>query len=69
MSVTSLPSRPGAVPLGEAVARFLERYRDEPATASTYGETLAHLLAVAVALPVAAFIPERCAAVMARWCR
>jgi site-specific recombinase XerD len=68
MSVTPLPSPVGTVPLGEAVAWFLERYRDELATATTYGETLAHLLAVAGdTLPVAALTPELCAAVMQRW--
>jgi site-specific recombinase XerD len=68
MSLTALPSSAGAVPLSEAVARFLERYRDEPATATTYGETLAHLLAVAGdGQQVVALTPERCATVMARW--
>jgi hypothetical protein len=68
MSVTPLPSPVGTVPLGEAVAWFLERYRDELATATTYGETLAHLLAVAGdTLPVAALTPELRAAVMQRW--
>jgi len=68
MSVTPLPSPGGIVPLGEAVAWFLERYRDELATATTYGETLAHLLAVAGdTLPVAALTPELYAAVMQRW--
>jgi hypothetical protein len=54
MPVTPLPSAAGSVPLGEAVARFL----DEPATAITYGETLTHLLAVAGdTLPAAALTP------------
>lgn len=45
-----------------------ERYRDEPATATTYGEILGHLLAVVGdALPVAALTPESSAAVMRRW--
>jgi hypothetical protein len=69
MSVTPLTPRAGGlVPLGEAVARFLERYRDEPATATTYGETVAHLLAVTGdALPVAALTRQLCATVMRRW--
>ncbi|MGB6164261.1 MAG: site-specific integrase [Pseudonocardiaceae bacterium] len=69
MSVTPLTARAGGlVPLGEAVARFLERYRDQPATATTYGETLAHLLAVTGdAMPVAALTRQLCAKVMRRW--
>jgi hypothetical protein len=47
MPDTPLPSAHRAILLGEAADRFLDRYRDEPATAITYGETLAHLLAVA----------------------
>ena len=41
------PSRTGrgAVPLGNAVARFLDRYRNEKGTRVTYAETLARLLA------------------------
>ncbi|TDE58811.1 hypothetical protein E1295_04185 [Nonomuraea mesophila] len=45
MSITPLRTGHGAVPLGDAVARFLDRYRDEPGTAGTYAETLIHLLA------------------------
>jgi hypothetical protein len=69
MSVTPLtPKAGGLVPLGEAVARFLERYRDQPATATTYGETVTHLLAVAGdVMPVAALTPELCVTVMRRW--
>ena len=47
MPDTPLPSAHRAILLGEAADRFLDRYRDEPATSITYGETLAHLLAVA----------------------
>jgi hypothetical protein len=32
MSVTPLRTGHGAVPLGDAVARFLDRHRDEPGT-------------------------------------
>ena len=68
MSVTPLPSAHRAILLGEAVDRFLDRYRDEPATAITYGETLAHLLAVAGdGLPATALTPGLYAAVMNRW--
>ena len=58
----------GAVPLGDAVARFLDRYRDEKGTRVTYAETLAHLLAAAgdTAL-VAEAGPQAYAAVMSRW--
>ena len=47
-SVTA-PPRAGhdAVPLRNAVAGFLDRYRDEKGTRVTYTETLAHLLAAA----------------------
>ena len=47
MPVTSLRAGHGAVSLGNAVARFLDRYRDEPGTWVTYAETLTHLLAAA----------------------
>jgi len=72
MSVTAMPtthpSMRGTVPLGEAVEKFLDRYRDEPGTATTYAETLAHLLAVAGdTLPAGALTLEVFAATMARW--
>jgi site-specific recombinase XerD len=69
MSVTPLPAIGGGLPLAEVVvARFLERYRAEAATAVTYGETLTHLLSVAgESAPAAALTPELFAAAMARW--
>jgi hypothetical protein len=49
MSVIAFPTAGsgGGLLLGEAVDRFLERFRDEPGTAVTYAETLARLTAVA----------------------
>ena len=58
----------GAVPLGNAVARFLDRYRDEKGTRVTYAETLAHLLAaVGGTALVTEAGPQAYAAVMSRW--
>ncbi len=58
----------GAVPLGDAVARFLDRYRDEKGTRVTYAETLAHLLAaVGGTALVTEAGPQAYAAVMSRW--
>ena len=45
MPDTPLRTGRGAVSLGDAVARFLDRYRDEKGTRVTYAETLTHLLA------------------------
>ncbi|MFI7708830.1 tyrosine-type recombinase/integrase [Nonomuraea sp. NPDC049480] len=68
MSITPLRTGHGAVPLGDAVARFLDRYRDEPGTAGTYAETLTHLLAAAGQnAPIAELGPPLYAVVMARW--
>jgi site-specific recombinase XerD len=54
--------------LAEAVARFLDRYRDQKHTATTYAETLTHLRTVAGdASAVGALTPEVFAAAMTRW--
>jgi hypothetical protein len=65
---TPLRAGRGAVSLGAAVARFLDRYRDEKGTRATYAETLAHLLAAAgdTAL-VTELGPRAYAVVMSRW--
>jgi len=47
MTVVSLPGSATSLTLAEAVARFLDRYRDQKHTATTYAETLTHLRAVA----------------------
>ncbi len=68
MPVTSLRAGHGAVSLGDAVARFLDRYRDEPGTWVTYAETLTHLLAAASGTAfVAEAGPQAYAVVMSRW--
>ncbi len=68
MPVTSLRAGHGAVSLGDAVARFLDRYRDEPGTWVTYAETLTHLLAAAGGTAfVAEASPQAYAVVMSRW--
>jgi site-specific recombinase XerD len=65
---TPLRTGRGDVSLGDAVARFLDRYRDEKSTRVTYAETLAGLLA---AVGGTAFVteagPQAYAAVMSRW--
>jgi site-specific recombinase XerD len=69
MSVTPLRAgHGGAVPLSETVAKFLDRYRDEPGTWVTYAETLTHLTAaVGDGPPTVALTSEVFAAVMSRW--
>ena len=47
MTVVSLPGSATSLTLAEAVARFLDRYRDQKHTATTYAETLTHLRTVA----------------------
>jgi len=68
VTVIPLPRPDAGVPLVVAVDRFLDRFRDAPATGATYAETLARLCAVAGDLsPVAALTPELYAQTMARW--
>jgi hypothetical protein len=68
VTVIPLPRPDAGVPLVVAVDRFLDRFRDAPATGATYAETLARLRAVAGDLsPVAALTPELYAQTMARW--
>ncbi len=58
----------GAVSLGDAVAKFLDRYRDEQGTWVTYAETLTHLLAAAGDTAFVAEVgPQAYAVVMSRW--
>jgi len=73
LPVTSLRAGHGAVSLGDAVARFLDRYRDEPGTWVTYAETLTHetLTHLLAAAGGTAFVaeagPQAYAVVMSRW--
>ena len=70
MTVVSLPGSATSLTLAEAVARFLDRYRDQKHTATTYAETLTHLRTVAGdASAVGALTPEVFAAAMTRWDR
>ena len=68
MPDTPLRTGRGDVSLGDAVARFLDRYRDEKGTRVTYAKTLARLLAAAGGT---AFVteagPQAYAAVLSRW--
>jgi site-specific recombinase XerD len=68
MTVVSLPGSVTSPALAEAVARFLDRYRDQEHTATTYAGTLTHLRAVAGdASAAGALTPEVFAAAMTRW--
>jgi hypothetical protein len=68
MTVVSLPGSASSLTLAEAVARFLDRYRDQEHTATTYAETLTHLRTVAGdASAAGALTPEVFAAAMTRW--
>ena len=68
MTVVSLPGSATSLTLAEAVARFLDRYRDQKHTATTYAETLTHLRTVAGdASAAGALTPEVFAAAMTRW--
>jgi site-specific recombinase XerD len=65
---TQLRTDRSAILLGDAVARFLDRYRDEKGTRVTYAETLARLLAAAVGTALVTEAGQQAyAAVMARW--
>jgi len=66
--VIPLPRAVGPVPLGVAVDRFLDRFRNDPGTRTTYAETLARLTAaVGEAFPTGQLSCEVYEAVMARW--
>jgi len=68
VSVIPLPRVGRTVALAVAVDRFLDRFHDDPATRSTYAETLARLRTVAGdRLPTAELTPEIYEAVMAYW--
>ncbi|KAB1922363.1 tyrosine-type recombinase/integrase [Micromonospora sp. ALFpr18c] len=68
MTVIPLPRPGGAVPLVAATDRFLDRFRDAPATAAAYAETLARLRAVAGDhLGVGELTAEHYQATMERW--
>ena len=68
MNVTPFPRSSAAVPLGDAIARFLDRYRDQPGTCATCTETLARLLAATGDdFPAAQLSTDHYDAVMHRW--
>ncbi|MCX4823230.1 site-specific integrase [Streptomyces sp. NBC_01142] len=68
MSVIPLPRTASTVPLAVAVDRFLDRFRDDPGTRTTYAETLALLTALAGdQFTTGNLTPEIYEAVMARW--
>jgi len=68
MSVIPLPRSAPGMPLGGAVARFLDRFREEPGTRVTYAETLEWLLtSTGDGFAVAELTPEVYEAVMERW--
>lgn len=68
MSVHPLPVSAPAIPLPEAIDRFLDRFREDPGTRATYAETLARLrMLVGDRFPTGDLTPEVYAAVMANW--
>jgi len=68
VSVIPLPHAGRTVALTVAVDRFLDRFRDDPATRNTYAETLTRLRGVAGdRLPTAELTAEIYEAVMAHW--
>jgi site-specific recombinase XerD len=68
VSVIPLQRVAGTVPLVVAVDQFLDRFRNDPGTRTTYAETLTRLReAAGDQYPTDALTPEMYAAVMARW--
>jgi integrase len=66
--VIPLPRTASTVPLAVAVDRFLDRFRNDPGTRTTYAETLARLTAlVGDHFATGDLTPEVYEAVMARW--